>query len=236
MEPHLRPLSAEIVLRSPDRRYRLQFDPQAATSAWWRLRAEPAGTEPGWYAEFGELLPAEVLAGLTDALVAPSLAEPTSPLPVLEAAGWLIDGRGAAESIPPGCKVERRPENGQGTVPWRQPDHVSWHIEVHDRPEVFVRGSRLWHAFFDGHTPEHLVTAFVTALADPAPLQRAMFDRTAHYSVVQRPSPLTPQQTVDAHTTRINSLRAQARSARRQRTKPAATPAPTGTAQPAALR
>ncbi|MEU1629230.1 DUF317 domain-containing protein [Streptomyces sp. NPDC020096] len=42
------PLSPEIVLRSPDHRHSLQFDPQSATSAWWRLRAEPTGTEPGW--------------------------------------------------------------------------------------------------------------------------------------------------------------------------------------------
>ncbi|MEW2620873.1 DUF317 domain-containing protein [Streptomyces sp. NPDC048106] len=42
------PLSAEIVLRSPDLRHSLQFDPQSATSAWWRLRAETTDTEPGW--------------------------------------------------------------------------------------------------------------------------------------------------------------------------------------------
>ncbi|MCZ4103540.1 DUF317 domain-containing protein, partial [Streptomyces sp. H39-C1] len=173
-------LSAEIVLRSPDLRHTLQFDPQSATSAWWRLRAEPAGSEPGWFAEFGELVPAEVLAGITDALVAPARAEPSSPLSVLEGAGWLIDGRGSAASDPPGCTVERRPESGRGTVPWREPERVSWHIEVHDQPEVFVNGPRLWHAWFDGHTPEHLVTACVAALADPAPLQRGMFDRTGH--------------------------------------------------------
>jgi hypothetical protein len=161
------PLSAEIGLRSPDHRYRLQFDPQSATSAWWRLRAEPTGTEHGWYAEFGELVPAEVLAGLTDALVAPAPAEPTNPLPVLEAAGWLIDGRGAAVSDPPGCRVERRPEKGDRTVPWREPDRASWHIEVRDHPGPSAAGPRIWHAWFDGNTPEHLVTAFITALADP---------------------------------------------------------------------
>ncbi|MFC8859256.1 DUF317 domain-containing protein, partial [Streptomyces sp. NPDC057144] len=51
------PLSAEIVMASPDHRYRLQFDPQSATSAWWRLRAASADNEHGWYAEFGELVP-----------------------------------------------------------------------------------------------------------------------------------------------------------------------------------
>ncbi|MFF4962333.1 DUF317 domain-containing protein [Streptomyces sp. NPDC001222] len=91
---------------------------------------------------------------------------------------------------------------------------MAWHFQVNDRPEVFVRGPRLWHAFLDGQTPEHLVTASVTALTDATPLQRGMFDRTAHYGVVQTPSPLTPQQTVDAHVTRIKSLRGQARSTR----------------------
>ncbi|WP_342671172.1 hypothetical protein [Streptomyces chattanoogensis] len=31
----------------------MQFGPPAATSAWWRLRAEHTDTGPGWYAEFG---------------------------------------------------------------------------------------------------------------------------------------------------------------------------------------
>ncbi|MGQ4439926.1 DUF317 domain-containing protein, partial [Streptomyces violaceoruber] len=89
------PLSAEIVLRSPDYRHSLQFDPQSATSAWWRLRAEPTGTEPGWYAEFGELVPAEILGSLTDALVSPPPTLSAAPLNTLEDAGWLIDGRGS---------------------------------------------------------------------------------------------------------------------------------------------
>ncbi|WP_217572319.1 DUF317 domain-containing protein [Streptomyces sp. GbtcB7] len=231
------PLSAEIILVSPDLRHRLQFDPQSRTSAWWRLRAEPSGTVPGWYAEFGEHVPAEVLTGLTDALVAQAPAEPTSPLSVLDAAGWLIDGRGIAYSDPPGCKVERLPENGAGTVPWREQVRVAWRFDVRDHPVgIGSRGTHLWHAAFHGHTPEHLVTAFVTALTDPAPLQRGMFDRTATYGVTQKPSPLTPEQTVDAHTTRVKALRAQARTARRQQTNPATAPAHASTAQPAARR
>ncbi|MFG3384029.1 DUF317 domain-containing protein [Streptomyces sp. NPDC047999] len=229
------PLSAEIILRSPDHRHRLQFDPQSATSAWWRLRAEPTDTEPGWYAEFGAFVPAEVLAGLTDALIAPTPAEPVSPLPVLEAAGWLIDGRGAADSNPPGCRVERRPAQDRGTAPWRQAGRASWHVEVHDSPDAFVGGPRLWHAFLDDAVPEHLVTAFVTALADTTPLQRGMFDPTARHGVVQEPSPLTPQQTVDAYLARVKDLRSQARAAHRQ-TKPPVPPARAATTQPAPRR
>ncbi|MEN8655291.1 DUF317 domain-containing protein [Streptomyces sp. 21So2-11] len=230
------PLSAEIVLRSPDFRHSLQFDPQSATSAWWRLRAEPTDTEPGWYAEFGELLPAEILASLTDALVLPLATGQENPLHMLDSAGWLIDGRGSATSDPPGCRVERRTERGDALVPWRVQDRVSWHVEAREPGHGMPRGSRIWHASFDGNTPEHLVGAFVSALADPAPLQRAMFDRTAHFNVLQQPSTLTPQQTVDAHTTRLNALRAHARAAHREATKPVTTPASTGPARPAARR
>ncbi len=222
------PLSAEIVLRSPDHRHTLQFDPQSATSAWWRLRAEPTGTEPGWYAEFGELVPAEVLGHLTDTLIAPPATQRPDPFQVLESAGWARKKTTAAHSADGMCHVERRPD--------RDDARGFWHVETCEPGYGTPMGPRIWHAWFDGNTPEPLVTTFVTALADPAPLQRAMFDRTAHHSVVQHPSPLTPQQTVDAHTTRINALRAQTRAARRQRTNPATAPAPTGTAQPAARR
>ncbi|MFD3910079.1 DUF317 domain-containing protein [Streptomyces sp. NPDC058603] len=95
----------------------------------------------------------------------------------------------------------------------------------------------MWHSWFDGHTPEDLVTAFVTALADPSPLQRGMYDRTAHHSVVQTPSPLTPEQVAEAHTNRLDTVRAQTRAAcRRQRPKPATAPTTTGAAHPAARR
>ncbi|WP_406395022.1 DUF317 domain-containing protein [Streptomyces sp. NBC_00882] len=88
------PLSAEIILASPDLRHRLQFDPQSRTSAWWRLRAEPVGTEPGWYAEFGELVPAEVLAAFTDALTAPPPQQP-DPWQQVTSAGWHHEPDGA---------------------------------------------------------------------------------------------------------------------------------------------
>ncbi|MFI1185790.1 DUF317 domain-containing protein [Streptomyces californicus] len=114
-------------------------------------------------------------------------------------------------------------------------DLPSWHIETSE-PRGEFSGPRIWHAYLDEHTPPHLVTSFLTALTNPSPLQRGMYERTVHYSAVQKPSPLHPQQVVDAHTTRISSLRTQARSASRQRTKPATTPANTNPARPAARR
>ncbi|WP_405814384.1 DUF317 domain-containing protein [Streptomyces sp. NBC_01390] len=222
------PLSAEIVLRSPDLRHRLQFDPQSATSAWWRLRAESTDTEPGWYAEFGELVPAEVLAGFTDALVVPPPQQPDPWQPVTSA-GWHRDADGTARSPDSMCHIELRPLS-------EFRDRPSWHVETREPGHGEFHGPRIWHAYFDEHTPAHLVGSFLTALADRSPLQRGMYDRTGHYSVVQEASPLRPQEVVDAHTTRIESLRARALSARRQQTKPTTTPAKAGPARLAARR
>lgn len=223
------PLSAEIVLRSPDLRHRLQFDPQSATSAWWRLRAEPTDTEPGWYAEFGERVPAEVLAGFTDALIAPPPHQ-HDPWQPVTSASWHRDPDGTAHSPDSMCRIELRPLSEFSARP-------SWHVDTRQQGYGHPDGPRIWHAYFDSSTPTHLVTAFVTALTDTAPLQRAMYEHTVHYSAVHEPSPLTPQQVVDAHTTRLDALRAQARAARRrQRPTTAKPPAPTSTARPAARR
>jgi hypothetical protein len=224
------PLGAEIVLTSPDRRYSLQFDPQSATSAWWRLRAEATATQPGWYGEFGELVPAEILSQLTDALVSAPPAQQQDPFKVLESEGWQLDSATTAQSADGMCHVEHRidPDDALGS---------SWHIETCEPGHGTPMGPRIWHAWIDDLAPAHLMSAFITALADPAPLQRAMYDRTAHYSTVQNRSPLTPEQVVAAHTTRLDSVRALARAARRQqRPQPAATPAKAGAARPAVRR
>ncbi|MEW9515507.1 DUF317 domain-containing protein [Streptomyces tubercidicus] len=213
------PLSPEIVLTSPDRRYHLQFDPQSATHACWRLRAEPTDAKP-WYAEFGELIPVEILSAFTDALIAPPPNEQANPVGALESSGWRIDTQNAARSPDALCHVELRTDLGLGGAP-------HWHIETAEsRPGRL--GARIWHASFDEHTPAHLVDAFVSALADPAPLQRGMHERTAHHSAVQKPGhPLTRQQVLDAHTTRLDALRVQARAARRlQQPVAASAPAP----------
>ncbi|MGQ4435328.1 MULTISPECIES: DUF317 domain-containing protein [unclassified Streptomyces] len=212
-------LSPEIVLISPDQRHSLQFDPQSATSAWWRLRAEPTGFGPGWYAEFGELVPAELLAAATDALVSATAPGRSDPFRRLQSANWPTDGPHAAHSPDGMCSVERRFIDGHSTR--------FWHIEVSEPGHgVTPQGPRLWHAVFDSRTPHHLVNAFVTALADPAPLQRGMYEHTAHHNAVQEPSALTPQQVVAAHTSRLDAIRAQTRAARRHQQTPTTAQAP----------
>ncbi|WP_306416043.1 DUF317 domain-containing protein [Streptomyces sp. NBRC 110465] len=118
------PLSAEIVLRSPDFRHSLQFDPQSVASAWWQLRAEPADDGPGWYAEFGELVPAEVVTGFTDALAA-SPPPPQDPWLPLTSAGWHRDSERTARSPDSMCHIELRQLSGS-------PDRLSWPVDTRE--------------------------------------------------------------------------------------------------------
>ncbi|MFD8590805.1 DUF317 domain-containing protein [Streptomyces sp. NPDC059637] len=223
------PLSPKIVLRSPDHRHTLQFDPQSAAFAWWQLRAETTDTEPGWYAEFGELVPAEILGSVTDALVTPPPRKQPDPWRVLSSAGWLLDAPNAARSPDVMCHIELRLIDRH--------EAPSWHIETREHGHGAPEGPRIWHASFNSRTPPHLVTAFVTALADTAPLQRGMYDRTTHHSAVQKPSPLTPQQVVEAYTARLGGLRRQSRGARRlQRPTARTAPSKAGPARPTAHR
>lgn len=223
-------LSPEIVLQSTDRRIAVHLDPQSPTSAWWRVWAENTDSEAGWYAEFGELVPAEILSRFTDALIAPPPAQGADPFEVLVTAGWVLDSATAARSADGMCHVTKRhdPVDAQTS---------SWHIEVCTPGHGTPMGPRIWHAWFARNTPEHLVHTFIDALAGPAPLQRGMYDRTSHHSVVQEPSPLTPAQVVAAHVTRLNTIRKQASATRqRQRGAPATAAARASAAPPGARR
>ncbi|MEV0472525.1 DUF317 domain-containing protein [Streptomyces prunicolor] len=211
------PFSPTLVLTDPDQRYNLHFDPQSAASSWWQLQATSTDTEPGWYASFGELVPAEILASVTDILIAPKPAEERDPLRTLHSANWTTDTANTAHSPDGACHLEHHVVDGHGT---------SWSIEVCEPGHSTPWGRHLWRAHFGSRTPVHLVGAFVAALADTAPLQRGMHDRTAHYSTVQQPSQLTPQQVVAAHASRLDVIRAQARAARRQQQTPTTAQAP----------
>ncbi|MFE2942962.1 DUF317 domain-containing protein [Streptomyces sp. NPDC059255] len=212
------PLSPKIVLHSPDHRTSLRFNPYA--SDWWVLRAEPTDTSPGWYAHFGELLPGEILGSLTDALHTPPPAEAPDPWQTLTAASWLPDDQGIVRSSDGMCRVE--------PYPLDRSEPMDWRVVAHERGYGYPDGRRIWSAWFNSRTPVHLVNTFVTALVDTAPLQREMYARTAHCSATHERSPLTPQQVVNAHTTRLNALSAQARAAKRHKPTTAVAPAQPG--------
>ncbi|MCX4529227.1 hypothetical protein OG982_26635 [Streptomyces sp. NBC_01551] len=93
--------------------------------------------------------------------------------------------------------------------------------------------------WISGPVPEHLMAGLAEQLVSAVPVLRGMYDLD-HYSARQNPSPLTPQQAVEAHFTRIDAARAQARSQRRTHIAtrlpaPAAapaSPAPSRTSRP----
>ncbi|MFK4222243.1 DUF317 domain-containing protein [Streptomyces sp. NPDC019890] len=217
---HSDPASPTVRLTSPDYQVRLQLDPQSSTSAWWRLTSEPIDG-PGWCAEFGELVPAEILAGLTDALTSPAPDSVPGVWPVLAAAGWTCilheDGTGQALSPDQHLRVQRvRYGEGDGSCIWRAEASGT---EAYELP--------IWHAWLRDTIPAHLLTGFAAALAGPEPVQRGMYDRTGHHSVTQERSTLTGEQVVAAHISRLDAVRARARTARRrQKLSAHASPAP----------
>ncbi|MFD5751492.1 DUF317 domain-containing protein [Streptomyces sp. NPDC127033] len=212
------PLSPEFVLRSPDRRTSLHFDPY--NSHWWDLRAEPTGNRPGWGASFSKLVPAEILSSLTDALHTPPPAKDPDPWQTLTAADWHLDDQGVSRSPDRRCRVNPYPLHRQKAA--------TWQIVAHDHGYDGPDGLDIWSARFDSRTPAHLVNIFVTALVDTTPLQRPKGETADYSATTQERSSLTPQQIVDAHTARLHALSAQARAAQRRKPNTTVAPAPPG--------
>ncbi|MCZ0974368.1 DUF317 domain-containing protein [Streptomyces albulus] len=71
---HSAPDYPHVVLASPDLRHTVVLEPEAKPyQPWWRIRGDSQGHR--WYTDFDAHTPVEILAGLTDALIAP---EPTT--------------------------------------------------------------------------------------------------------------------------------------------------------------
>jgi hypothetical protein len=215
------PLAPVVDLVSPDRRYQLQHEPQQATvRSGWRLTSSAPGEH--WYASFGRV-PAEILAGFTDALLLPP---PATDLPevwdTLAAAGWtptrLPDGHEARS--PDGLiHIQQRP------ICAEVDETPAWRIEVRPDPAY---GPPAWTGWIAYSPPPHLIHGLVGALIDPAPLQRNWREDTGHYTARRTESSVTPQAYVQAHRDRIELVRAQIRTARRQAKKALTTTAAAG--------
>ncbi|MEV5878080.1 DUF317 domain-containing protein [Streptomyces sp. NPDC052101] len=217
---HADPLSAQVELISPDRRTTLRISPQDS-GAWWRIDGNPADG-PYWYAHFGQMIPVEILAGLTDALTGPVPHEIPDVWAVFSAAGWTCtrqdDGTHLAVSPDQLVHVSRETRHSGEDRPF-------WRIEAFG-----ASWERLpfWTAWLANSPPAHVMSGFASALVSADPLQRGMHARTG-YSVTQERSPLTPEQVIETHTRRLEAARARARSARQAQkpaphTRPAAVP------------
>ncbi|WP_405734813.1 DUF317 domain-containing protein [Streptomyces sp. NBC_01537] len=164
------------------------------------------------------MVPAEVLAGLTDALTAPVPQDVPDLWPVLADADWTYtrNDDGTAQAVSPDqlVQVERARLSHDGFV---------WRTDATEQPGG---GPQIWHAWLHDTTPAHLLVGFVTALASPEPVQRGMHDLTGHYSVTQERSTITGDHIVEAHIGRLEAARARARAARRVQLATQSSPAP----------
>ncbi|MEU5833015.1 DUF317 domain-containing protein [Streptomyces diacarni] len=218
--PDADPLSPGVVLTSPDPHTRLQLDPLTADCCW-RLEGQTPD-HPHWYALSSERIPEELIAGLTDALVTGPMREQPAVWDVLSTADWR-----STQHTP----LVRRAASPDGLVEvtrrtFEEDQTPYWHIAVRERSGP----SRLvWNLHLSGNTPAHLLTGLATALTNPEPVQREMANGS-HYNATSKRSSLTPQQVINAHKARLEKIRAQARTARRQR--PSAQPAPVPAARP----
>ncbi|MGW7096566.1 DUF317 domain-containing protein [Streptomyces sp. NPDC054874] len=209
-----------VVLASPDHQHTLVLEPVPETyGSWWRISSTPWG---GWHASFGANTPAEVIAGFTDALVRPTPQGEPDIWPTLRAAGWAYerDERGNEHARhPDGITTMER----SATL---DSDHFAWTAEV-ALPNGLGGHTRVWHAYFDDRTPDHLLAGFAAALVDPAPVSRGRYDVPHSHVVTQVERGAIGDQLATAHDERLKAIRTAARKARRASalaTRPASAP------------
>ncbi|MGW5120256.1 DUF317 domain-containing protein [Streptomyces noursei] len=156
------PLMPRVILTSPDRQTVLRLDPDPNRS-WWTLHHTGDRDRPAWSVAFDAQTPVECIAALTDALASPlsSPARITHPYDYLGQAGWVRARDHDGFTSPDGhCDIEHF-VSSSGNSRWYVNTAVSGDPE-----------GQIWQAHLPGDTPQHLVAAFVRALADPAPLVR----------------------------------------------------------------
>ncbi len=225
---HSAPDYPHVVLASPDLRHTVVLEPEAKPyQPWWRIRGNSQGH--CWYTDFDAHTPVEILAGLTDALIAP---EPTTTPPdvwtTLTSAHW------AYERDEQGNETATHPA---GTLNLRR-----WTVEPGERFFWTVEaglhhtgGGRdlVWRAGLDDDMPPHLLSAFATALASHEPVQRGRYDVPHAHLVTQKERGPQGEELAAAHAARLKAVRATTRKARRSTAVtthhgpvPAAAPAP----------
>ncbi|MDT9685031.1 DUF317 domain-containing protein [Streptomyces sp. TRM76323] len=227
------PGDPRTVLTGTDQAHQLVLDPFSNDSCW-RLHS----ADWSWDASFDRMVPVEIIAGVTDRLVDGPRRGDIGPWERMAQAGWAVERRPdkTGEALSPGpypVRAELRP------ISEEEPDRCVWRIEA--LPEY--GGPRIWHIWISGPVPEHLLSGLVEQLVSPAPVLRRMFDLT-HYGARQIPSPLSPEQAVEAHFDRVDATQQRARARRRTRLKtalpapatPPAAPAPASPAPAAARR
>ncbi|MEV5449619.1 DUF317 domain-containing protein [Streptomyces sp. NPDC052535] len=154
------PLMPRVLLSSPDQKALLRLEPDP-DGQWWTLNHTAESGRPAWYASFGARTPVELIAAFTDALTAPAppTDAPCDPFEPLRQIAWSAPAVGADGLVSPdGTAYVQRLVNAE--------EPGIWFVTATLGPLP------VWQARFDAHTPDHLVAAFTTAIADPKPALR----------------------------------------------------------------
>jgi hypothetical protein len=217
------PGDPRTVLTGPAQaRHQLILDP--LSTSHWQIES----ADWSWCATFGRMVPAEIVAGFTDHLIAGTPCSGIGPWARMEKAGWSLGQR------PDGTREARSPGPHQiraelVKVYEETPEQTAWRIEA--LPEY--GGAPAWRMWISGAIPEHLLDGLAEQLVTTAPVVRGMYDPESH-GARQEPSGLTPEQAVEAHFARVDAARRRARAHRR--TRPAVSlPAPAAPSAPASV-
>ncbi|MGW6536728.1 DUF317 domain-containing protein [Streptomyces sp. NPDC055051] len=217
------PGDPRTVLAGPAQaRHRLVLDP--LSTSYWQIES----ADWSWCASFGRMVPAEIVAGFTDRLIAGTPHSGIGPWARMEEAGWSVERRpdGTAEACSSGPHQIRA---ALAKVYDDNPEQTAWRIEA--LPEY--GGAPVWRMWISGAIPEHLLDGLAEQLVTTAPVVRGMYDPESH-GARQEPSGLAPEEAVEAHFARVDAFDRRARPHRR--TRPVVSlPAPTAPSAPASV-
>ncbi|MFJ4338606.1 DUF317 domain-containing protein [Streptomyces sp. NPDC088915] len=217
------PGDPRTVLTGPAQtRHRVTLDP--LSPSYWQIES----ADWSWCASFGQMVPAEIVAGFTDRLVAGTPRSSIGPWARMENAGWSVERRpnDTREARSPGPHQIRTEvvQVYEGT-----PEQMAWRIEV--LPEY--GGAPAWRMWISGAIPEYLLDGLAEQLVTTTPVVRGMYDPESH-GALQEPSGLSPEQVVEAHFARVDAFGRRVRAHRR--TRPAVSlPAPAVPSAPASV-
>ncbi|MER5793283.1 DUF317 domain-containing protein [Streptomyces sp. NPDC001980] len=143
-------------MESPDRIVRIAYDPYVSPGGW-TIQGRADGE---WSAHLGRQTPAEIVAGLTDALTRPRSAHAPNVWAPLQEQNWHT--RFEAQDY-----MATSPDSTTWMQYRQSPDSAAmWWAGAQDK-----QGNG-WTASFTPNTPMHLVQAFSTELASPDPVMR----------------------------------------------------------------
>ncbi|MFJ7423353.1 DUF317 domain-containing protein [Streptomyces uncialis] len=199
---HSVPGYPHVLLQSPDQRLQLVLEPGTPEprETWWRVSSASAGPDPDWVAHFGGHTPVEMVAAFTDALLNPPPAQSPDIWPVLAARGWTLGRDRDAYAVSPD-RTTHAVRHSMAT--YSGPPLHDWRVET-SPPRASGGLEYVWGAKITDGAPVHAVAAFMTALADPAPLLREHGTQNfAHRHAASSVSPVTPDQQRQAHQRRL---------------------------------